>query len=46
MLWSMQYMCLLSHNVSQITQIRDISALKELARAVGINNFLYVAPYV
>ena len=30
----------LSRNVSKITQIRDISALKELARAVGIDTYL------
>ena len=37
---SMQYVWRLSRNVSQIIQIRDISALKELARAVGIDNYL------
>ena len=36
----MQYVWLLSRNVSEITQIRDTSALKELARAVGIDNYL------
>ena len=36
----MQYVWLLSRNVSWIAQIRDISAMKELPRAVGIDNYL------
>ena len=39
----MQYVWLLSRNVSSITQIRDISALKELARAVGIDTLKELA---
>ena len=40
---SMQYMWILSRNVILITQNRDISALKELARAVGIDALIELA---
>ena len=39
----MQYVWLLSRNVRYITQIRDISALNELACAVGIDTLKELA---